>query len=232
MKFSAINAIRGLVHLVYPKLCVACEEETPLKGAPFCLMCKQEMYYTELHNERNNEFESHFLGRIDLERGAAMFYYRKDTAIQKLMHDFKYKSRSEIGLQLGAEYGAILKESGFMHGITAIAPVPLHWRKQKARGYNQAEVFAKGISLSSGVKLYEDFLFKPEENESQTSKSRGERVDNVEKVYKLNEDYEPKGEHILLIDDVLTTGATLEACAKKIPSGNKVSMVTMAIGRM
>lgn len=232
MKFNALRAIRGLVHLVYPKLCVACEEEPPVKGKPFCLMCKQEMYYTEQHLERKNEFESHFFGRINLEKGAAMFYYRKDTAIQKLMHDFKYRSRSEIGLQLGAEYGVILQESRFLDTVTAIVPVPLHWKKQKRRGYNQAEIFAKGISISTGIPLFSDYLIKTDENDSQTSKGRQERVDNVEKVYQLNPEYEAENEHILLIDDVLTTGATLEACAKKIPEGNKVSMVTMAIGRM
>ena len=233
MKFSALSAIRGLVHLIYPKLCVACQDEPPLRDAPFCLTCHQDMYYTNHISERSNEFEEHFLGRIRLERGAAMFFYRKDTAIQNVMHEFKYKGNYDIGFKLGVAFGLSLKESGFMEGITAIVPVPMHWKKQKKRGYNQAEWFAKGISSTTRVEMFADLLEKIEETESQTRKGRQARVENVEQVFQLNSAYFPENEHILLVDDVLTTGATLEACAKTLDlNKNKVSMVTLAIGRL
>lgn len=233
LKTTALNAIRSLVNLVYPKICIACQEETPLKGQHFCLECQQDMYYTKHLKETNNEFEKHFIGRIPLERGAAMFFYRKETAIQQILHEFKYKGNADIGLKLGMEYGTHLSESGFMNGITAIVPVPLHWKKQKKRGYNQAEVFAQGISSTTGVILYKDFFLKQEESDSQTSMDRQARIDNVAIMFDLNSEYNPQNEHILIVDDVLTTGATLEACAKKIDlSINKISMVTLAIGRL
>ena len=233
MKLTNIKAIRGLLHLFYPKLCIACEDETPIHGENFCLMCQQELYYTDQIKQRNNEFEAHFFGRIPLERGAAMFYYRKDSPIQSIMHALKYAKKSEVGTKLGMEFGRQLKESGFMNGITAIVPVPITWRKEKLRGYNQAEVIAKAISVSTGIPCYGDFLVKKHETESQTHKTRQERVENVEKGFELNTTYKLENDHVLLVDDVLTTGATLEACAKKLNLDSvKVSMVTLAIGRM
>lgn len=233
MKLTNIKAIRGLLHLFYPKLCIACEEETPIHGENFCLICQQELYYTDQIKNRNNEFEAHFLGRIPLERGAAMFFYRKDTAIQSIMHALKYAKKAEVGTKLGMEFGRQLKEAGFMDGITAIVPVPLTWKKKKIRGYNQAEVLAKAISVSTGTPVFGDFFIKTHETESQTQKSRQERVENVEQAFEINEAYTLEKEHVLLVDDVLTTGATLEACAKKLDlDRTKVSMVTLAIGRI
>lgn len=233
MKINALNAVRNFVGLFFPKICVACEENTPLKAKTLCLSCTNELHYTNHHNIRNNDFESHFLGRIPLERGAAMFQFIQDTSIQKILHQLKYKNNKEIGIQLGMEYGKILKESGFLDNISTIVPVPLHWRKEKQRGYNQAEAFGMGISLYSNIPIVPDLLLKTEKNQSQTNKSRLERVQNVEKVFTYNEKYDSEGHFVLLVDDVLTTGATLEACAKKLNLNNtKIAMATIAIGRM
>ena len=233
MKSNAMSGFRNLIGLFFPRVCVACEENVPVKGKPICLSCQNDLEYTNHHNESSNEFEGHFLGRIPLKKGAAMLFYRKDTAIQSIMHQLKYKGNKEIGIHLGTEYAVSLKKSGMLETVDYIVPVPLFWRKQKQRGYNQAEAFANGISLSSGIPVLTDLITKTEESDSQTRMSRGERVENVSSVFTLNNKYNLQGKHILIVDDVLTTGATMEACAKKMDLDSVViSMATIAIGRI
>lgn len=233
MKFSSIKAIRSLVNLVYPQICVACDDQSPLKNKPYCLKCQQDLYYTDHVSVRKNSFEEMFFGRISVEQGASMFYYRKDTAIQELLFSLKYKGNRSIGIQLGEEFGHMLNDTDFMNGITAIVPVPMFWKKEKKRGYNPAYIFADGISSATKTPCYSDLLIKTMSTESQTRKSRTERLKNVENVFEINKKYDPTNEHILLVDDVLTTGATLEACAETLQkSGLKTSMVTLAIGRL
>jgi len=233
MKSRVLGGFRNLVGLFFPRICVACEENVPTKGKMICLTCQNELEYTNHHFTPKNDFESHFLGRIPLVRGAAMFFYRKDTAIQSILQQLKYQGNKDIGIQLGVEYAQVLSENNMLSGIDYIVPVPLHWRKQKQRGYNQAEAFGNGISLTSGIPQLTDLITKIEESASQTRMSRGERVENVSNVFAINEKYNMKGKHVLIVDDVLTTGATLEACAKKLNLNEvKVSMVTIAIGRM
>lgn len=233
MKFSSIKAIRSLVNLIYPQICVACDDQTPLKNKPYCLKCQQDLYYTDHSSTRKNDFEEMFWGRIPIDKGAAMFYYRKDTAIQDLLFSLKYKGNKSIGIQLGEEFGHMLSDAGFMKDITAIVPVPMFWKKEKKRGYNPAFLFAEGISLATKKPCYSDLLIKTMPTESQTRKSRTERLINVENVFQVNNAYDPTNEHILLIDDVLTTGATLEACAMVLQKQNiKTSLATLAIGRL
>ncbi len=233
MKLNALRSFRHLIGLFFPKICIACEDNAPIKGKMLCLSCSNDLHYTNQHLERDNSFEQHFKGRIPLERGAAMIQFSQNSSIQAILHQFKYNQQKEIGIQLGMEYGKILQESGFLENIEYIVPVPLHWKKEKRRGYNQAEIFGQGISMYTDIPILPDLLQKPIENQSQTNKSRNERIENVEGVYTLNEAYDIQNAFILLVDDVLTTGATLEACAQKLLTiPTKLAMATIAIGRM
>ena len=142
----SLNAFRGLIHLIFPKLCMACEENTPLKNNVLCLECQQDLYYTDHIQNKGNEFERMFYGRIKIERGAALFYYRKETAIQKLIHRFNYSGVKEVGTIWGNEMASLMLENEWGKEIDYVLPVPMHWRKERKRGYNQAEIFSQGLA--------------------------------------------------------------------------------------
>lgn len=146
------------------------------------------------------------------------------------MHSLKYKGRQETGIFLGEQYGNELKESSYFNTVELILPVPMHPTKLRIRGYNQCEKIATGLSNSMNVPFQFDCLSKVVHTESQTKKSRYERWENVQNVFKVNQPEFIAGKHILLVDDVLTTGATLEACATKLLEvpGTRVSVVTLA----
>lgn len=230
--FLSLNSFRGLLHLFFPKICIACDEEVPMRNNVYCLDCQQQLYYTDHLQNSDNEFERMFYGRIKLERGAAMFYYRKKTAIQKIIHRFNYSGAKEIGKILGNEFAHLMIENNWGEDIDVVVPVPMHWRKERKRGYNQATVLAYGIAETLKVKCIPDALIKAEANESQTKKSRAERIENVKTAFTQNEEFKVDHLHVLLVDDVLTTGATLEACANILPPNCKISMATLAIGRL
>lgn len=228
----SINAFRGLAHLFFPKICLSCETESPLKNNVLCLDCQQDLYYTDHIQISDNEFERMFYGRLKLEKGASLFYYRKETTIQKLIHRFNYSGIKDVGKIWGNEMANYMLENKWGKEIDLVIPVPMHWRKERKRGYNQAAILALGIAEKLQVTCRQDGLIKEISNESQTKKSRSERVENVRNAFKLNTDYDWPPCNVLLVDDVLTTGATLEACARAIPSSCKIYMVTLAIGRL
>lgn len=170
-------------------------------------------------------------GRAEIQTAAALFLFTKGSRVQHLIHHLKYDGKKEIGVSLGRKFGFQLKRSPLFSQIDLIVPVPLHPRKQKIRGYNQSELFAAGLSESMGIPYLKDGLKRVVHSESQTKKSREERVTKIKEVFAVNKRDLLSEKHILLVDDVMTTGATLEVCATLLLGipGTKVSLATIAI---
>lgn len=184
---------------------------------------------TNFHNELNNKVDQVFTGRIPLEQASAFCYYKKGGTIQKLIHQMKYRSHGEIGIFLGKIYGVKLIENLNYRNIDGIIPIPLHKKKQKKRGFNQAEKIASGLAESMGIGVQNKIVSRIVATSTQTQKGRYNRWENVEQVFKVMEPQIHKGKHFLLVDDVITTGATMEACLMALQKIPEVKLSITAI---
>lgn len=225
------KTLEGVLALIYPKLCLACEEKTPTKDNIICASCEFRLSKTDYHLSKENEFTLRFWGRVNIENGTALYHFVKGGKVQQLIHHLKYRGKSQVGIKLGDYYGKILKAIPDYQKIDAIVPVPLHPKKLHQRGYNQSDLIAKGLSNAMGIPWIKDGLKRISMTDTQTEKTRLERFENVSKVFVLDNSTAVAGKHVLLVDDVMTTGATLEACTNKLLSLNntKVSLLTLAI---
>ncbi len=220
-----------LLFLFYPRLCPACQQALPPDGALICVDCQFRLPHTLFHREAENPFTERFWGRIPLEAGAALFHFVKGGRTQRLIHELKYRGRRDIGYQLGKYYGYQLRETTGFREVDALVPVPLHPKKERRRGFNQSACFGEGLAESMEKPIWGQGLRRIAPTTTQTQKSRIERFQNVLEVFQVAAPDKLKGAHILLIDDVITTGATLEACALKLLAlpGTRISMATLAI---
>jgi ComF family protein len=220
-----------LLSLFYPKMCVACEEREPAPQGLLCLECLYRLPLTDHAHQRNNAFEQRFWGRLPLEGGAALYQFVKGGRVQRLIHQLKYKGRKEIGHALGARHGAQLRQAPPFDTVDLVVPVPLHPRRLRQRGYNQSEGFAAGLAEAMELPWNGKLLRRAWHADSQTRRSRLARVENVANAFELTAPSATAGKHILLVDDVLTTGATLEACGNCLlqTPDVRLSMATIAI---
>jgi ComF family protein len=194
-----------------------------------CLKCLIDLPKTFYHIDNENPVVQSFWGRAPVKSAAAYYYFKKNSGVQSLLHNLKYKGQKELGESLGLMYGAELKESDNFKTVDVIMPVPLHKKKQRKRGYNQSEHFAMGLAKSMGVKLDTNTLIKTVHTQSQTKKSRIERVKNVAEVFTLTNPQQLAGKHVLLVDDVITNGATIEACALKLAEADNITISVVSI---
>jgi ComF family protein len=195
-----------------------------------CLHCLYNLPETRYHEFKKSPLSLLFLGRVSVENTGAFLFYKKGNHVQKILHHLKYKSVKEIGSFLGDIYGTQLIQHEKWKTIDLIIPIPLHKKKEKKRGYNQSEWIAKGLSVGMQIPYNTKLLIRSEFTETQTKKSRFHRWKNVEDVFQLTDLNALKNKHILLCDDVLTTGATLEAAIQKLAMAPslKISVVTLA----
>jgi len=183
------------------------------------------------HLEMGNPVEQLFWGRCRIERAAAFSFYNRDSRIRKVIHNLKYKGIQEIGIELGRIYGNILNASEFLDDIDLIVPVPLHISKRRARGFNQSDLISRGLSEVTGLPVDYRSLQRITKTATQTKRSRYERWVNVEGIFTVADPEGIRGKHVLLVDDVITTGSTIESCANELlkSEGVKVSVVAIAV---
>jgi ComF family protein len=222
----------NILHLIYPSVCLNCEKELSKFEENLCDECFQNLKLTSFENYKEaTSLDKLFWGRIEVTRTYAFMYFEKENASQTILHQIKYKGNQNLGIKMGEIIGKNIPES-IIQNIDALVPVPLHLKKLKSRGYNQSEVIAKGIEQITGKKIVTDFLIRKVHRESQTTKGRFQRWDNIEEVFFVNQLKDKKIKHIAIIDDVVTTGSTLESCVRLINSTNpelQISIIALAI---
>lgn len=221
----------GLLHIIYPNLCAGCDADLPTSFSCFCFICQRRLQSTDMHLLEVNEFTDRFWGRLPLHSGTAMYYFNRKSPIQNALHKLKYKNQPDIGLRIGRQMGSVLATSPLFDSVEAVIPVPLHLKKERSRGYNQSAMLASGIADTLRVPILSGVLVRQQFADSQTRKKRMERFDNVSEAFVLKKPERIQGKHILLVDDVLTTGATLETCGNALLKAPdiKLSMATIAI---
>jgi ComF family protein len=219
------------ISLLFPRLCYACGTHLLRNENIICTGCYISIPRTNYHLTENNHVEQLFWGRCQITKAAAFSFYNKGSRIRRLIHNFKYKGIREIGGELGKIYGQTLKDSGFFSGIDVIIPVPLHPSKKRNRGFNQSEIISIGMSAISGVPVDITTLKRIGKSETQTKRSRYERWMNVEDIFEVTDYKKYEGKHILLVDDVITTGSTVDACSCELLriENVRVSVVALAV---
>lgn len=224
------NPLNDVFNLFYPELCSICENQLVKGEKSICIFCISELPTTNFCNLTNNNVETSFYGRIPIEEATSLFFFQKKGKVQKLIHQLKYKGNQQIGAVLGNWLGENMVLSNRFKDLDCIIAVPLHPNKLKKRGYNQLTTFGQVLSNKLKIPMIDNVLIKVSSSQTQTKKSRFDRSVNVIEKFELL-DYESiKNKHILLIDDIITTGATLEACSLQLLQAEniKISIATMA----
>jgi len=224
---------KDLLNLLYPRACAACFDFLIKGEKMLCTKCLNNLPRTNFHDDSLNSVNQLFFGKVKLESATAFYYFYKGSHFQEMMHAFKYKGQKEIGYELGKMYGIELYNSEKFKNVNVIIPVPLHPSRIKKRGYNQSEWIAKGIAESMNVPVDTTSLIRSVATQTQTKKNITQRWENVKSIFQLTDKENLKGKHVLLIDDVITTGSTLEACAHAILSvpSTKVSVASLAVAK-
>ena len=231
MKQNRISVyINGFWALLFPDICKKCGHQLFGKEEFLCRKCISNLPKTGFEKINNNPVSQSFWGKVQVVHAFAVFYFRKDETLRKLLHLLKYKRNSKVGLFLGKLAGKIVADKLKELSVDYLVPVPLHPKRLKTRGYNQCELIANGISETTNIPVMTNVLIRDIYNVSQTKKGRFERWENVEGIFKLTNPELFENKHILIIDDIITTGSTLEACCNTLLAAKNVKISIMTIG--
>jgi len=225
------TSIEDFFSLIYPKTCPGCSKSMVRGESGLCTICKHELSTTNYHLDPTNALATRFYGRLPLELVSAYIFFYKGGVAQSILHELKYNGNHEIGRLMGQWYGKELISVEINWDL--IVPVPIHKTKRRKRGYNQSDYFAKGLSEMLGIPWSSEVLFRRVQSETQTHKTKEERWENVKDNFEVIRSDQIVGRHILLVDDVITTGSTIEACGQRLLDEGikKLSVASLAVAR-
>ena len=231
MTMKPISFWHRLLDLISPRLCVVCGQRLTVSEETICTKCNLHLPRTGFHKDPyENEMAKLFWHQIPIERATAFFYYEAHSETANILYELKYKNHPEIGEVMGRLMARELQTSEFFDGIDGIVPIPLAKKRQRQRGYNQSMEIARGISEITSLPIYNKVARRNVFEGSQTNKGRWERNENVEGVFEVKDVSAIQGKHRLIVDDVVTTGATVRACAKELCKAGNVKVSVISLG--
>ena len=219
----------SILHFVFPHICQSCGTDSLDSRHHLCLKCLDDLPVTGFTSIAENPTEQHFWGRMNFHAATSIFYFSKDSMMQNLVYQVKYRRNKELGLYLGRLMGKEIINAPRFAGIDALVPLPLYKGKEKKRTFNQSTLLCQGINEVTGIPVLNDIIIRTADTESQTKKTRVERWENIKEKFRLIDETAIRGKHILLVDDVITTGATLESCGRELL---KAEAVTLSIATL
>lgn len=227
---SIFSSIReAVLHLFFPHVCAGCGNDVIATSEYLCLSCINGLPETGFTSVENNPVAKLFWGRLPLQHATACYYFTKASIMQSLLHQVKYKDYRELGIWLGTMMGQQIAASSSFRQLEGLIPLPLHKTRQKKRGYNQAELLCFGMASVLQLPVFNQCIIRKEATESQTKKNRMERWQNMQDRFELVNSTPIEGRHVLLVDDVITTGSTLEACARELCKASEIRLSLAAL---
>jgi ComF family protein len=225
--------LKSILNLFFPPICTGCKALLLANENIICTTCRHEIPLTNHHLLKENEAFKKFYGRIDIVHASALFYFHKKGIVQELIHNLKYRGHEEIGVLIGEWYIEDLKKIKSLENADAIIPVPLHPKKLRSRGYNQVTQFGKTLSKGLNIRYEDHILIRTKHTKTQSKKTLLGRTENIESLFDVKFSEKDHQKHFIIIDDIITTGSTLEACCRallKIPEV-KISIICMAMAQ-
>ena len=223
--------LTDVFNLFYPKVCLTCDNTLHQHEEVVCLQCERGLPLTGHYTDADNELAKRLWGRVELQGAMGLYDFHKGAQVQQLLHSLKYRKRQNAGTYVGQQLAAqLLQADCIIKNIDVIVPVPLHHKKEKQRGYNQCMPIAEAISVAMGWPVAKDALIRTVRNTSQTGMNRFERFENVKDIFAVKDATQLQGKHVLLVDDVVTTGATSESCIRTILSVPDTKVSFVAVG--
>jgi ComF family protein len=227
MKYFLTEVCKDFISMVYPRYCITCHDGLAKGEEWLCTKCLIQLPKSNYHLNKSNPLFNRLSGRFPLDFASPFLLFRKQGKAQQILHVLKYHNRPELGVILGAAFGEDLCQSHCVPDIDVIVPIPLHPQRQQKRGYNQSEEFARGLSLKLNIPVETNAVKRIVKTDTQTNKNKLLRWRNVKEVFEVTDCSLLANKHILLVDDVVTTGATIEACAHKLIKGGS-RMISVA----